>query len=280
MQAAEHLAMLEEAAEAVRRRSAEPPEVGIILGTGLGALAEEIEVEVEIPYDEIPHFGPSTVESHSGRLLLGRLEGRRVVAMQGRLHLYEGYEAWQVVFPVRVMALLGVRTLIVSNACGGMNPLWQPGDVMLIADHVNLLGTNPLVGPNLDALGPRFPDMSAAYDGELQRLAAEVALEARIPLRRGVYVAVPGPNLETPAEYRMLRGIGADVVGMSTVPEVIAAVHAGLRVLGLSIITDACLPDALQPATLEEILATARQAEPKLTAVVRGVVGRLPWSSS
>ena len=280
MQAAEHLAMLEEAAEAVRRRSAEPPEVGIILGTGLGALAEEIEVEVEIPYDEIPHFGPSTVESHSGRLLLGRLEGRRVVAMQGRLHLYEGYEAWQVVFPVRVMALLGVRTLIVSNACGGMNPLWQPGDVMLIADHINLLGTNPLVGPNLDALGPRFPDMSAAYDGELQRLAAEVALEARIPLRRGVYVAVPGPNLETPAEYRMLRGIGADVVGMSTVPEVIAAVHAGLRVLGLSIITDACLPDALQPATLEEILATARQAEPKLTAVVRGVVGRLPWSSS
>lgn len=275
MTAAEHLAMLEEAAAEVRRRAPEAPEVGIILGTGLGALAAEIEVEAAIPYDEIPHFAPSTVESHTGRLLVGRLAGRRVVAMQGRLHLYEGYEAWQVVFPVRVMALLGVRTLVVSNACGGMNPLWRPGDVMLIADHINLLGVNPLVGPNLDAVGPRFPDMSAAYDPELQRLAEEVALAGRIGLRRGVYVAVPGPNLETPAEYRMLRAIGADVVGMSTVPEVIAAVHAGLRVLGLSIITDACLPDALQPTSLEEILATAREAEPKLTAVVKGVLERL-----
>lgn len=267
--------MLEQAAEAVRGRGAAPPEVGIILGTGLGELAREIEVEAEVPYSDIPHFAPSTVESHSGRLLLGTLAGRRVVAMQGRLHLYEGYDAWQVAFPVRVMALLGARTLIVSNASGGMNPLWRPGDLMLMADHINLLGANPLVGPNLDELGPRFPDMSAAYDPELQRLAMEVALEARIPLRRGVYVAVPGPNLETAAEYRMLRAMGADVVGMSTVPEVIAAVHAGLRVLGLSIITDACLPDALQPTSLQEILATARGAEPKLTAVVRGVLGDL-----
>jgi purine-nucleoside phosphorylase len=273
--AAAHLVDLREAAAAVRARSPGAPEVGMILGTGLGALASEIEVDAEIPYDEIPHFALSTVESHSGRLLLGRLEGRRVVAMQGRLHLYEGHSVWQVVFPVRVMALLGVRTLIVSNACGGMNPLWTPGDVMLIADHINLLGANPLVGPNIDELGPRFPDMSAAYDPELQRLAAEVALEARIPLRRGVYVAVPGPNLETPAEYRMLRSMGADVVGMSTVPEVIAAVHAGIRVLGLSIITDACLPDALQPTTLQEILDTARGAEPKLTQLVRGVLKRL-----
>ena len=276
IEAAAHLAWLREAAATVSERSPPPPEVGIILGTGLGALASEIEVEATIPYGEIPHFVPSTVESHSGRLLLGRLAGRRVVAMQGRLHLYEGYEAWQVAFPVRVMALLGVRTLVVSNACGGMNPLWAPGDLMLIADHINLLGTNPLMGPNLDELGPRFPDMSAAYDAELQELAVQVALEERIPLRRGVYVAVAGPNLETAAEYRMLRALGADVVGMSTVPEVIAAVHAGLRVLGLSIITDACLPDALQPTSLQEILATAAAAEPKLGAVVRGVLEKLP----
>lgn len=279
MEAAAHLTRIREAAAAIRARSAEPPDVGIILGTGLGALASEIEVELEIPYGAIPHFVPSTVESHSGRLLVGTLSGRRVLAMQGRLHLYEGYPAWQVAFPVRVMAVLGVRTLVVSNACGGMNPLWAPGDLMVIADHINLLGDNPLVGPNLDELGPRFPDMSAAYDPDLQRLAIEVALEQRIPLRRGVYVAVPGPNLETAAEYRMLRAMGADVVGMSTVPEVIAAVHAGIRVLGLSIITDACLPDALQPTTLQEVIATARSAEPKLTAVVRGLVERLAASS-
>lgn len=275
MDAPTHLAHLREAADAVRARSAATPDVGIVLGTGLGALAAEIEVEEEIPYSQIPHFVPSTVESHSGRLLIGSLEGRRVVAMQGRLHLYEGYRAWQVVFPVRVMSLLGARALIVSNASGGMNPLWSPGDLMLIADHINLLPDNPLTGPNLDALGPRFPDMSAAYDPLLQRVAQEVALERRIPLRRGVYVAVPGPNLETAAEYRMLRMMGADVVGMSTVPEVIAAVHAGMRVLGLSVITDACLPDALRPTSLEEILETAREAEPNLTGVVRGVLARL-----
>lgn len=275
MNASTHQAHLREAADAVRARSAATPDVGIVLGTGLGALAAEIEVEEEIPYSQIPHFVPSTVESHSGRLLIGSLEGRRVVAMQGRLHLYEGYRAWQVVFPVRVMSLLGARALIVSNASGGMNPLWSPGDLMLIADHINLLPDNPLTGPNLDALGPRFPDMSAAYDPLLQRVAQEVALERRIPLRRGVYVAVPGPNLETAAEYRMLRMMGADVVGMSTVPEVIAAVHAGMRVLGLSVITDACLPDALRPTSLEEILETAREAEPNLTGVVRGVLARL-----
>ena len=275
MNASTHQAHLREAADAVRARSAATPDVGIVLGTGLGALAAEIEVEEEIPYSQIPHFVPSTVESHSGRLLIGSLEGRRVVAMQGRLHLYEGYRAWQVVFPVRVMSLLGARALFVSNASGGMNPLWSPGDLMLIADHINLLPDNPLTGPNLDALGPRFPDMSAAYDPLLQRVAQEVALERRIPLRRGVYVAVPGPNLETAAEYRMLRMMGADVVGMSTVPEVIAAVHAGMRVLGLSVITDACLPDALRPTSLEEILETAREAEPNLTGVVRGVLARL-----
>jgi purine-nucleoside phosphorylase len=279
MDAAAHLAWIQEAAAAVKVRHGARPEIGIVMGTGLGALADEIDIEAEIPYSELPHFVPATVESHPGRLLMGTLAGRRVIAMQGRLHLYEGYPAWQVVLPVRVMAVLGARTLIVSNACGGMNPLWSPGDVMLIADHINLLGDNPLVGPNLDALGPRFPDMSTAYDPELQTLASEVALRQGIPLRRGVYVAVPGPNLETRAEYRMLRALGADVVGMSTVPEVIAAVHAGMRVLGFSIITDACLADALQPTTLEEILATARAAEPKLGAIVKGVAEQIEFRS-
>jgi purine-nucleoside phosphorylase len=195
--------------------------------------------------------------------------------MQGRFHLYEGYTAQQVAFPVRVMQALGAEVLIVSNACGGMHPLWEPGDLMLIADHINLLGANPLVGPNDDRLGPRFPDMSAPYDLRLRETARAIAAEQRITLREGVYAAVTGPNLETRAEYRFLRGIGADVVGMSTVPEVIVAVHGGMRVLGLSIITDRCLPDALEPASVEQIIAVATAAEPKLTAVVRGVVERL-----
>src|SRR5687767_374965 len=190
--------------------------------------------------------------------------------MQGRFHRYEGYSLQQIVLPVRAMFLLGAKTLIVSNACGGMNPLWRAGDIMLIDDHINLLGDNPLVGPNLDDLGPRFPDMSEAYDRELQTLAEQTALEQKIPLRRGVYVAVSGPNLETRAEYRMLRAMGADVVGMSTVPEVIAARHMGMRVLGLSIITDKCLPDALEPVSLETVIAAARVAEPKLTTLIKG----------
>jgi purine-nucleoside phosphorylase len=276
IEAAAHLAWIREAAASIEARLGERPEVAIIMGTGLGALAADIDVDVEIPYAEIPHFQRSTVETHSGRLLAGRLAGRRVVAMQGRLHLYEGYSAAQVVFPVRVMAALGARTLVVSNACGGMNPLWATGDVMLIVDHINLLGENPLVGPNLDPIGPRFPDMSAAYDPELRRLAEEVALEARIPLRRGVYVAVQGPNLETRAEYRMLRALGADVVGMSTVPEVIAARHAGMRVLGISIITDLCLPDALEPADLTTIIRTAQATEPRLAALLTRVLEQMP----
>jgi purine-nucleoside phosphorylase len=203
------------------------------------------------------------------------LAGKTVVAMQGRFHRYEGYSLQQVTFPVRVLRALGADTLIVSNACGGMHPLWAAGDLMLICDHINLLGDNPLIGPNDDALGPRFPDMSAPYDPELRALAREVAVQQGIPLREGVYVAVQGPNLETRAEYRFLRTLGADVVGMSTVPEVIVARHGGMRVLGLSIITDQCLPDALEPASLAQILAVARVAEPKLTAVVRGVMARL-----
>ncbi|MFL5605749.1 MAG: purine-nucleoside phosphorylase [Gemmatimonadaceae bacterium] len=259
----------------IRARVDRAPEVAIVLGTGLGGLAREIGVEATIPYSDIPGFPLSTVESHEGRLLLGTLGGRSVVAMQGRFHRYEGYTLQQVTFPVRVLRALGADTLVVSNACGGMNPLWSPGDLMLIADHINLLGDNPLIGPNDDRLGVRFPDMSEPYDAALRALARSVAADLGVVLREGVYVAVPGPNLETRAEYRMLRALGADVVGMSTVPEVIVAVHAGMRVLGLSIITDQCLPDTLEPADVATIIATAGRAEPRLTALVRGVLERL-----
>ncbi len=265
---------LQAAVAAVRGKSGLTPEVAVILGTGLGALAHEIDVETVIPYEEIPHFPLSTVETHHGRLLLGTLAGKRVVAMQGRFHRYEGYTLQEVTLPVRVLRLLGAHTLFVSNACGGMNPLWQPGELVAIDDHINLLGDNPLIGPNLDELGPRFPDMSEVYDRELLRLAEEAALDLRIPLRRGVYVAVAGPNLETRAEYRMLRSLGADVVGMSTVPEAIVARQMGMRVLGVSIITDACLPDHLEPADISEIIRTANEAEPKLTALLRAVLER------
>ena len=267
---------VEAAVAAVRSRTALRPEIGIILGTGLGGLVGEIAVETVVPYGEIPGFALSTIESHLGRLFLGRLGGRPVVAMQGRFHRYEGYDLRQVTFPVRVMHALGARVLAVSNASGGMHPLWDLGDLVLLSDHINLLGDNPLVGPNDDRLGPRFPDMSAPYDPELRRLARAVALEQGTVLREGVYVAVPGPNLETRAEYRMLRGMGADVVGMSTVPEVIVAVHQGMRVVGLSIITDLCLPDALEPTDLDQILATAARAEPRLTRLLATLVERLP----
>jgi purine-nucleoside phosphorylase len=266
---------IQEAAAVVRGRSRLEPDAGIILGTGLGGLADEIAVDASIPYESLPGFPLSTVESHAGRLLLGRMGNRPVVAMQGRFHRYEGYGLAEVTFPVRVMRALGAKILIVSNACGGMNPLWAPGELMLMADHINLLGESPLTGPNDDALGPRFPDMSQPYDRALQHLAREVALEQRIPLRSGVYVAVPGPNLETRAEYRMLRAMGADVVGMSTVPEVIVARHGGMRVMGVSIITDACLPDALEEADIATIIATAGRAEPNLTKLVEGVVARM-----
>ncbi|MBI2614761.1 MAG: purine-nucleoside phosphorylase [Gemmatimonadetes bacterium] len=266
---------VDEALRVIRSRTRIEPQVALILGTGLGGLARDIAVAAEIPYGELPHFPLSTVESHSGRLLFGTLGGKSVVAMQGRFHRYEGYTLQQVTFPVRVMRGLGARTLMVSNACGGMHPLWSPGELVLIADHINLLGDNPLVGLNEDALGPRFPDLSAAYDPGLRALARQVAREQQIALREGVYVAVIGPNLETAAEYRLLRALGADAVGMSTVPEVIVAVHGGMRVLGVSIITDACLPDALQPANVQEIIATAAKAEPQLTRLVKGVLERL-----
>ncbi len=271
----ERLAQIGAAVDVVRGRIDLEPRIAIILGTGLGALIGEIDTDVVIPYDELPGFPVPTVETHSGRLLLGHLAGKAVVAMQGRFHRYEGYTLQQVTLPVRVMRALGAETLIVSNACGGMNPMWDVGDLMLIADHINLLGDNPLIGGNLDALGPRFPDMSEPYDLELQRLALDAARDERITLRRGVYVAVPGPNLETRAEYRFLRLIGADVVGMSTVPEVIVAVHGGMKVLGISIITDSCLPDALKPASVEEIIRVANEAEPRLTQLIKHVVARV-----
>ena len=265
------------AASVVRSRvgSNPAPDVAIVLGTGLGALGDAIDVAASVDYADIPGFPLSTVESHTGRLLFGALGGRRVVAMQGRFHRYEGYSLQQVTFPVRVMHALGARTLVVSNACGGMRPDWRAGDVMLITDHLNLLGDSPLVGANDATLGPRFPDMSTPYDEGLCAVARAVAAAQGITMREGVYAAVAGPNLETRAEYRMLRTLGADVVGMSTVPEVIVAAHAGMRVLGFSIVTDMCLPDALEPATLDAILAVARGAEPQLTALVRGVLERM-----
>ncbi len=262
------------AAEAVRSHTELKPDAAIILGTGLSGLADVIEPEAVVPYEQIPGFPVSTVESHAGRMIAGRLEGKRVLAMQGRFHRYEGYSLQEVTFPVRVLRDLGADTLIVSNACGGMHPLWRPGELMLIADHINLLGDNPLIGPNVEELGPRFPDMLDAYDPDLRSAAKREALELGITLHEGVYVAVTGPCLETPAEYRMLRTIGADVVGMSTVPEVIVARHAGMRVLGLSIITDACLPDALEPVDIQRIIATANEAEPRLTSLVRAIVAR------
>jgi purine-nucleoside phosphorylase len=265
---------VQEATRRVRAWWSGEPRVGIILGTGLGALAREIQSEAAIPYTEIPHFPRSTVESHMGQLVCGQLAGHPVMAMEGRFHLYEGYSPWQVTFPIRVMKELGCRLLIVSNAAGGLNPLYDRGDLVVIEDHINLMGLNPLIGPNDDRLGPRFPDLIEPYDRSLQKLALEVALESNIVARRGVYVAVVGPNLETRAEYRFLRALGADVVGMSTVPEVLVAVHAGLKVLGFSIVTDMCLPDALQPVRIEEILAVANAAESKLRTIVGGVLRR------
>lgn len=263
------------AANVVRGRWAETPRAGLILGTGLGGLAEEIQADAAIPYEEIPHFPESTVQSHAGRLVCGRLAGLPLLAMEGRFHFYEGYSMQELTFPVRMMKALGCEFLVVSNACGGLNPSFAAGDIMIIEDHINLMGANPLIGKNDDRLGPRFPDMCWPYDRELLRLAKQVALEQRIVAHQGVYVAVAGPNLETRAEYRFLRGIGADVVGMSTVPEVLVAVHAGMRCLGLSAVTDMCLPDALHPTDVQSIIAVAQTCEPKLRTIVREVLAQL-----
>jgi purine-nucleoside phosphorylase len=269
------LKKIEETLEVIKKSTKDNYSVGIILGTGLGGLVKEIKIEHEIDYATLPHFPLSTVESHKGKLIFGTIGEKKVVAMQGRFHYYEGYSMQQIVYPVRVMKYLGVETLLVSNACGGMNPLFKRGDVMLMVDHINLLGDNPLIGKNYDELGPRFPDMSEPYSLDLIGLAEEIAIENKVKLQKGVYVAVPGPNLETKAEYRFLRGIGADVVGMSTIPEDIAANHMGMKVLGISIITDECFPDALKPVNVEEIIATAMEAEPKMTLIMKEVIKRL-----
>lgn len=264
--------IVERAAEAADRIVKKKPRVGIILGTGLGALGGEIRKSGQVSYRDIPGFPQSTVASHAGQFLAGDLAGVPVVAMDGRFHLYEGYSPQEITLPVRVMRRLGAEVLVVSNACGGMNPSFSCGDIMVIEDHINLMGDNPLIGVNDDRLGPRFPDMSEPYEQKLVARALEVARRENIAAHKGVFVAVPGPNLETRAEYRFLRGIGADAVGMSTVPEVIAAVHCGLRVVGFSIVTDMCLPDALEPANVEKIIAVANEAEPKLCALVLGVL--------
>src|SRR6516225_1528536 len=266
---------IQEAMNLLRSRWNGQPKVGIILGTGLGALAEEIQNAVRIPYEEIPHFPVSTVETHAGRLVCGALAGKSVMAMEGRFHFYEGYTLKQITFPVRVMRAMGCDILIVSNACGGMNPQWAKGDLMLIEDHINLLSDNPLIGKNDDRLGVRFPDMCFPYDRGLIELAQKIALQEKIACHKGVFVVVAGPNLETRAEYRFLRSIGADVVGMSTVPEVIVGVHSSMRVLGLSVITDMCLPDALEPVYLPDIISTANAAEKNLRVLVRRVVADL-----
>jgi purine-nucleoside phosphorylase len=268
-------ARIEAAVEGIRKQTALQPEVAIVLGTGLGSLADRIDADARIPYGDIPHFPTSSVESHAGELIVGKLGGKVVVALSGRFHYYEGYSMQQLTFPVRVAKALGVHTLVVSNACGGMNPQFKAGDLMVITDHINMMGDNPLIGPNDDELGPRFPDMCDPYTPALVELAEAVALEKHIKLQRGVYLACSGPNLETRAEYRMMRGMGADVVGMSTVPEVIVAVHAGLKVLGLSAITDECFPDALKPAELEHIIAVANAVEPLMSAIVEKVLERM-----
>jgi purine-nucleoside phosphorylase len=266
---------IEAAAAAVRAKTRVRPRVGIVLGTGLGDFADALALDVVVPYPEIPHFPVSTVESHAGELHLGTLAEHPVAVMKGRVHYYEGYTMQQVTFPIRVLRALGCDTLVLTNACGGMNPDMPAGTLTVTTDHINLMGDNPLIGPNDDSLGPRFPDMSEPYSRALIRLAEAVALEQRVPLQRAVLVTVPGPNLETAAEYRFLRWIGADVVGMSLVPETIVAVHGGQRVLALNAVTDTCLPDDLHPVDIPEILAVAGRVAPVLIHLITEVVHRL-----
>lgn len=266
---------IEEAATAVRARTPLRPRVGIVLGTGLGDLAAGLDGAAVIPYREIPHVPASTVESHAGELHLGALAGVPVAVMKGRVHYYEGYTLQQVTFPIRLLKALGAETLVITNAVGGLRPDLAPGTIVVTTDHINLIGDNPLIGPNDDALGPRFPDMSEPYARRLIELAEAVALEQSLRVPRAVLVAVAGPNLETAAEYRFLRWIGADVVGMSLVPETIVAVHGGQRVLAFNVVTDACLPDNLHPVSLPEILAVAGSAAPRLTRLVTEVVRRI-----
>ena len=267
--------MISEAANFITGKVSLKPTIGIILGTGLGSLVDGIEMVGSVDYDQIPHFPISTVESHAGRLLFGNLRGKPVVCMQGRFHYYEGYSFKQITFPIRVMKALGIETMIVSNACGGLNPNFKSGDIMMITDHINFFPGNPLIGPNHDHLGSRFPDMYEVYNFKLQAIAREIALEQKLHLQEGVYIGLSGPTLETAAEYRMLRGFGGDAVGMSTVPEAIVARHQGTKVLGFSIVTDMGLPDNMHPLKIEEVLVIAGNAEPKLRDLIAGCIERM-----
>lgn len=263
---------LEEAVQAVRKKISFSPEVAIVLGTGLGNLARRVQSQAVLAYSEIPHFPRSTVESHKGELVLGTLSAKKVAVMEGRFHGYEGYTMQEVTFPLRVMAGLGAKTLIVTNAAGGLNLKFEKGDLVLIEDHINFMGVNPLVGPNDDRLGPRFPDLSQPYSKRLLQLTEEAALEKKLKTSRGVYVAVLGPNLETRAEYRFLRGMGADLVGMSTVPEVLVGVHMGMEILGVACVTDVCDPDHLKPVDIKEIIRTAGEAGPRLDQLLEAAI--------
>lgn len=258
-----------EAKKFIESRSKVKPKIGIIVGTGLGTLAKEIEIKAIVPYSDIPHFAVSTAPGHEGNLILGKLSGKMIMAMQGRFHLYEGYSLEEITFPIRIMKEMGVELLIESNAAGGMNPNFKAGDLMIIIDHINLTGNNPLIGPNDERLGPRFPDMSEPYDKKLIELTKRIAIEEKIGIHKGVYVGLTGPNFETPAEYRFLRLIGADAVGMSTVCEVIVARHSGLRVLGMSCITDECIPDRLEPVNFRKLIQVAQKVEPNLARLVK-----------
>ncbi|MBL4654683.1 MAG: purine-nucleoside phosphorylase [Bacteroidia bacterium] len=262
-------------AEYIRSKVDSQLDFGIILGTGLGKLADEIETIASLDYSEIPNFPVSTVESHSGKLIFGKIGDKTVVAMQGRFHYYEGYDMKQVTFPVRVMKELGIKRLFISNACGCMNPDYKKGELMIIQDHINLFPTNPLIGENYEELGARFPDMSNPYDKEMINKANEIASQNGITVHTGVYVGVPGPNLETRAEYTFLKTIGADVVGMSTIPEVIVANHTGIPVFAISVITDECFPETLKEAKIEEIIAVANEAEPKMTTILKELISSL-----
>lgn len=264
---------INEALAYIRKMTSHTPKIGIVLGTGLGGLISEIKIEKSIPYNFIPSFPISTVESHFGRLIFGYIENLPVVAMQGRFHYYEGYSMQEITFPIRILKQLGIETLFISNAAGGLNLDYKKGDLMVIEDHINLQSENPLAGPNLKSYGPRFPDMSAPYDRDLIDKALEIGKDMEISLHEGVYVSVNGPNLETRAEYRFLRMIGADVVGMSTVPEVIVARHMDLRVFAISVITDECDPDNLMPVDVAEIIETAAKAEPHMTSILCKLIG-------
>ena len=268
----DELGKIQEAVKKIRATTKWEPQVAIILGTGLGNLVKKIKIEASLEYKSIPNFPVSTVQSHAGKMIFGTLSGKKVVVMEGRFHCYEGYSPREVAFPVRVMRELGAKTLIVSNAAGGLNLTYRKGELVILEDFINFMGINPLVGPNDERIGPRFPDMCAPFSARLAGLTEEVARQKKIPTRRGVYIGVMGPNLETKAEYRMMRNFGADVVGMSTVPEVIAGVHMGMEILGISIVTDVCDPDHLEPVDIKEIIKTANEAGPKLDSLIEAAL--------